>query len=200
MRFASSDLEQAYRRFFLNQDRRQAFVAIALFAAFKASFGAIDLLVQTADQAWVLLAARFGFVLTSVLALAMLGRVRQPRQYDAFILGWALLAVASQFYTISHRPPDNFGFLSTSPILILLFFVFFRNRIGLQVLSASMVVVVDLFAALLLRDPLAMHALIQAGFTYGLAMAVGVVVSMQFKRRAGAISRRCSVSARWWTR
>ncbi|MEO7251441.1 MAG: diguanylate cyclase [Arenimonas sp.] len=179
--FASSELEQAYRRYFLGQDKRQAFIAIALFAGFKASFGAIDLMVQMADQAWVLLAARFSFVLISVVVLAILGRVRKPRHYDALVFGWTLLAVASQFYTIAHRPSDHFGFLSTSPILILLFFVFFRNRFGLQVLAASLLVGVDLLTVLMLRDPLAPPALIQSGATYGLALVVGVVVSLQLE-------------------
>ncbi|HSM53784.1 MAG TPA: diguanylate cyclase [Erythrobacter sp.] len=182
LRFASHDVEHAYRRFFLGQDKRQAVIAIALFAGLKASFGAIDVIVQTADQASVLLALRFSFVLTSVLVLAMLGRVREPRHYDVLIFAWALLAVASQFYTISHRPSDHFGFLSTSPILILLFFGFFRNRLELQLFAAALLVTMDLLTVFLLRDPLAVPVLIQTGATYGLAMVVGMVVSLQLKR------------------
>lgn len=182
LHFASDEAELAYRRFFLSQDKRQAVIAIVLFAGLKASFGAIDLIVQTAGEAGILLTLRFGFVLASVLALVLLGRLRQPRHYDALILAWALLAVASQFYTISHRPSDHFGFLSTSPILILLFFAFFRNRIELQLLAAGALVSMDLLTLLMLRDPLAAPVLIHACSTYGLAMLVGGVVSLQLKR------------------
>ncbi len=182
LRFANNEAEHEYRRFFLDQDKRQAFIAIALFAVLKASFGAIDLMVQTGDEAWQVLALRFSFVLISMAALVMLGRVQEPRQHDALIFGWALLAVASQFYTISHRPADHFGFLSTSPILILLFFCFFRNRFELQLFAAGLLVVMDLLTVLLLRDPLAPVVLIQTFATYALAMVVGVVVSLQLKR------------------
>jgi diguanylate cyclase (GGDEF)-like protein len=182
LRFEKAKVELDYRRFFLDQDKRQAVIAIALFATLKASFGAIDLMVQTGDSAWQVLALRFGFVLASMVVLVLMARLREPRHFDALMFGWTLLAVASQFYTISHRPPDHFGFLGTSPILILLFFCFFRNRFELQLFAAGLLVAMDLLTLMFLRDPLATNVLVQTLATYALAMIVGVVVSLQLKR------------------
>lgn len=61
--------------------------------------------------------------------------------------------MASNFFTIAHRPPDHFGFLSTSPILIVLFFGFFRNRLPLQLLASVLLTLSDTFTLLFLRAP-----------------------------------------------
>ncbi|HEY0662038.1 MAG TPA: GGDEF domain-containing protein [Lysobacter sp.] len=181
LRFAEMATERAYRAFFLEHDKRQAIAAIGLYTAFKAAFGFIDLLVQAPGQATAVLVHRFGFVAASLLAMALLPRVRQPRQYDAFIFGWALLAVASTFYTISHRPAGNFGFVSTSPILIVLFFGFLRNRFELQLIASALLTTLDLFTVFLLRDPQPFTFLVQVCATYGLALLVGMAVSRQLK-------------------
>lgn len=181
LRFADMATERAYRAFFLEHDKRQAIVAIGLYTVFKAAFGLIDLLVQAPGQATAVLVHRFGFVAVSVLAMALLPRVRKPRHYDAFIFAWALLAVASTFYTISHRPAGNFGFVSTSPILIVLFFGFLRNRFELQLIASALLTTLDLFTVFLLRDPRPFPFLVQVCATYGLALLVGVAVSRQLK-------------------
>src|SRR3546814_13511838 len=75
---------------------------------------------QTPDQADMLLEARFGFAGVSVIAMMLFARVRSAHHYDALMLAWVLLAVLSNFFTIAHRPSGHFGFLGTSPMLILL--------------------------------------------------------------------------------
>ena len=181
LRFASDASEQRYRGFFLEQDKRQALVAIALYTVLKASFGLIDLMVQAPSQAEQVLTHRYAFVLISLLALALMTRVRRPAQYDVLVFCWAVLAVASTFYTISHRPSDHFGFVSTSPMLIILFFAFFRNRFELQLIASALLVATDMFTVFLLRDPRPMPALVQICTTYAIAFLVGVVVSRQLK-------------------
>jgi diguanylate cyclase (GGDEF)-like protein len=89
--------------------------------------------------------------------------------------------VASTFYTISHRPADHFGFIATSPIQLLLFFAFFRNRFELQLAVCLLSIGADLFTLLALRVPMGTPMLVQVGMTYGLAMLVGVLVSYQLK-------------------
>lgn len=173
--------EQAYRSHFLQQDRRQMAIAIIVFTMFKASFAVFDVLLQSHPQAVLLLWQRFSFVLMSLLALGLLAKVREYRQYDSLILAWTLFAVASNFFTIAHRPPDHFGFLSTSPILILLFFGFFRNRLSLQLLASLLLTASDAFTLLFLRDPHALTAQIQIFATYALAIIVGLVVSWQLE-------------------
>lgn len=179
--FANAADERAYRAHFLTQDLRQMAIAIVVFTAFKASFAVFDIMVQTHPQAQLLLLQRFGFVLLSLLALGLLARVREAWQYDSLILGWTLLSVASNFFTIAHRPPDHFGFLSTSPILILLFFGFFRNRLPLQLLASLLLTLSDAFTLLFLREHQPMTAQVQIFATYGLAITVGLVVSWQLE-------------------
>lgn len=190
LRFASDALEQRYREFFLDQDKRQAIVAIALYTALKASFGLIDLMVQAGAQAEQVLFQRYAFVLISLLALGLMTRVGHRRHYDALVFAWALLAVASTFYTISHRPSNNFGFVSTSPMLIILFFAFFRNRFELQLIASLLLVVTDLFTVFLLRDPQPAAVRVQICATYATALLVGIVVSRQLK-----LSRRSHYAA-----
>ncbi|WP_460761920.1 GGDEF domain-containing protein [Lysobacter fragariae] len=181
LRFADAGVEQAYRSFFLEQDKRQAFFAVGLYAALKASFAAIDLMVQATGQVeWVLL-MRFAFVAASLLVMAMIPRLRRPVHYDALMFGWCMLVVASTFYTIAHRPADHFGFVSTSPLLVVLFFVFFRNRFELQLLASASLVAGDLFTTFVLRDPQPMAVLIQICVSYGVALVVGIAVSRQLK-------------------
>src|SRR3546814_14827556 len=97
------------------------------------------------DHAIMLLEARFGFAGVSVISMMLFARVRSAHHYDALMLAWVLLAVLSNFFTIAHRPSGHFGFLGNSPMLILLFFVFFRNRFNLQLLSAAALTASDFF-------------------------------------------------------
>src|SRR3546814_20138119 len=64
-------------------------------------------------------------------------------------------------------------------MLILLFFVFFRNRFNLQLLSAAALTASDFFTVLALRIPLPTQTLIQNAATYALAMIIGAIVSWQ---------------------
>src|SRR3546814_10018019 len=50
LRFADSETEAGYRAWFLQQDRRDAIIAIAVFVFFKASFSVFDLMFQTPDR------------------------------------------------------------------------------------------------------------------------------------------------------
>lgn len=90
-----------------------------------------------------------------------------------------MLAILSNFFTIAHRPSEHFGFLGTSPMLILLLFVFFRNRFNLQLLSAAALTASDFFTVLALRVPLSTQTLIQTAATYALAIIIGAIVSWQ---------------------
>ena len=149
---------------------------------FKATFSVFDLMFQTPAQANLLLEARFGFAGISILAMMLFARVRTAPQYDALMLAWVLLAIFSNFFTIAHRPSGHFGFLGTSPMLILLLFVFFRNRFSLQLLSAALLTGSDFFTVLALRTPLPSQTLIQTSATYALAIIIGAIVSWQLHR------------------
>jgi len=177
--FADPAMQADYRACFLSQDRRDAMVAIAVFVFFKAAFSVFDLMFQTPDQVDTLLEARFGFAAASIIVMVLFTRVRSAQQYDALMLGWVLLAVLSNFFTIAHRPSEHFGFLSTSPMLILLLFVFFKNRFNLQLLSAALLIGSDFFTMLALRTPLPSQTLIQTMATYALAIIIGAIVSWQ---------------------
>jgi diguanylate cyclase (GGDEF)-like protein len=180
--FADRATEAGYRTYFLAQDRRDAIIAIAVFVFFKATFSVFDLMFQTPEQADLLLEARFGFAGVSILVMMLFARVRNASQYDALMLAWVLLAILSNFFTIAHRPSGHFGFLGTSPMLILLLFVFFRNRFNLQFLSAALLTGSDFFTVLALRTPLPTQTLIQTSATYALAIIIGAIVSWQLHR------------------
>lgn len=183
LRFVDVATEAAYRRQFFVADRRNAALAILVFTVFKGSFAVFDVLVQAAGTVETLLLLRLGFVLLSLLCVfALLRWLTKPVHYDALMFAWALLAVLSNFLTIAQRPADHFGFLGTSPILIVLLFAFFRNRIGLQVTASLALIASDLFTLLWLRDPLAATVLTQSLATYLLAFCVGLIVSWQLKR------------------
>src|SRR3546814_18716968 len=64
-------------------------------------------------------------------------------------------------------------------MLILLFFVFFRNRFNLQLLPAAALTASDFFTVLALRIPLPTQTLIQTAATHALAMTIGAIVSWQ---------------------
>jgi diguanylate cyclase (GGDEF)-like protein len=177
--FADSAAEAGYRAYFLHDDRRDAIIAIAVFVFFKAAFSVFDLMFQTPEQVDLLLEARFAFAGISVIVMMLFARVRSARQYDALMLAWVLLAVTSNFFTITHRPSGHFGFLGTSPMLILLLFVFFRNRFNLQLLSAAALTASDFFTVLALRIPLPTQTMIQTFATYALAIIIGAIVSWQ---------------------
>lgn len=177
--FTNRATEADYRSYFLTQDRRDAIIAIAVFVFFKATFSAFDLMFQTPAQADLLLEARFGFAALSVIVMALFARIRSASQYDALMLAWVLLAILSNFFTIAHRPSEHFGFLSTSPMLILLLFVFFRNRFNLQLLSAILLMGSDFFTVLVLRIALPSQTLIQTAATYAMAIIIGAIVSWQ---------------------
>lgn len=137
LQFTEAAAEAAYRQQFLAADRQNGAVAIMVFAVFKGAFAVFDLLAQPAGTVESLLLLRLGFVLLSLLTAAALMRlVKKPAQYDVLMFAWAMLAVLSNFFTIAQRPSDHFGFLATSPILIVLLFAFSRNRFGLQVLAS----------------------------------------------------------------
>ncbi len=180
--FADRATEASYRTYFLAQDRRDAIIAIAVFVFFKATFSVFDLMFQTPEQADMLLEARFGFAGISVFAMMLFARVRRASLYDALMLAWVLLAILSNFFTIAHRPSGHFGFLGTSPMLILLLFTFFRNRFNLQFLSAALLTGSDFFTVLALRMPLPTQTLIQTAATYVLAIVIGAIVSWQLHR------------------
>ncbi|MDP2185129.1 MAG: GGDEF domain-containing protein [Xanthomonadales bacterium] len=177
--FADSAAEAGYRAHFLHQDRRDAIIAIAVFVFFKVTFSVFDLMFQTPEQVDLLLEARFGFAAVSIATMMLFARVRSARHYDALMLAWVLLAVLSNFFTIAHRPSGHFGFLGTSPMLILLLFVFFRNRFNLQLLSAAVLTASDFFTVFSLRVPLPTQTLIQTAATYALAIIIGAIVSWQ---------------------
>lgn len=181
LRFADARLERAYRAFFLDTDKRHAMLAIGAYALLKASFAVLDLLVQTPDALPALLLVRFAFVGCCVVAMLLLARVRRHGQYEVLVFAWVALMVASTFYTASRRPPDFYGFASTSPLLILLIFGFFRNRFELQLLGALLLVAADVFTLLALREPAATPLLVQVSLSYATAMLVGVMVSRQLK-------------------
>lgn len=180
-RFADEATELEYRRFFLEQDKRQVVVAIALYTALKASFGFIDLMLGASDSTGQVLAHRYAFVLLSLFTMVLLTRVRRPWQYDGLVFAWTLAAVLGNFYTISHRPADHFGFVSTSPLLIVLFFAFFRNRFELQSTAGVMLAATDLYTVFVLRDPRPLPVLVQICASYAIAFLVGVVVTRQLK-------------------
>ncbi len=191
LRFVAAETEAAHRRQFFATDQRNGALAILVFSVFKGSFAVFDVLVQAAGTLETLLVQRIAFLLFSLLAVfVMLRRVRQPAQHDALMFAWTLLAVLSNFFTIAHRPSDHFGFLGTSPILIVLLFAFFRNRLGLQVTASLALVASDLFTLLFLRDPVSLPALTQSLATYLLAFCVGLIVAWQLKsaRRGHFIS------------
>lgn len=179
--FRDHGTEQAYRQHFLAQDRRNASIAIATIMLLKLAFGAIDFMVQTEAQAEILLLSRFAFLGVSIAAIVGLARTRTPARYDLIVLGWTLIAVLGTFYTISQRPATHFGFLSTSPVLIVLIFSFFRNRFSLQLLSAGLLTAGDLFTVYALRDPQPHATYIHILSTYFLANLVGIVVAWQLK-------------------
>src|SRR5688572_2892676 len=179
LRFGDARLERAYRAFFLDSDKRHAMLAIGVYAVLKACFAVLDLVLQTPDALPALLLARLAFVGCCVVAMLLLTRVRRHGQYDVLVFAWVALMVASAFYTVSRRPPDSFGFVSISPLLILLIFAFFRNRFELQVLGALLLIGADAFTLLALREPAAAPLLVQVSLTYAAAMLVGVVVSRQ---------------------
>lgn len=182
LQFREPALERAYRAHFLASDRRNAIVALLVFVVFKAGFGLFDLLWQTLPVAEQLLAVRFGFVLASIAFMVVFARVRLARHFDALMLAWTALAAIANFFTIIHRPSDHFGFVSTSPILIILLFAFFRNRMALQLVAVATLIAGDAFTLVFLREPLAQPELVQIGATYLLSLIVGLVVGWQLKR------------------
>jgi diguanylate cyclase (GGDEF)-like protein len=180
-RFADPVLERAYRAYFLEADKRHAVVAIGVYALLKASYAVVDVMLQSADELTPLLFFRFSFVAACVMAMGLVARVRSHRQYDALVFGWATLVVASSFYTLTRRPPESFGFALTSPMTLLLFFAFFRNRMELQLLAAALLVGADVFIVFAMRVPVGTPVLVQLGLTYAIAVMVGVLVSRQLK-------------------
>lgn len=181
LRFADARLERAYRAFFLDSDKRHAMLAIGVYAVLQACFAVLDPLLQTPEALPAVLLARFAFVGCCAVAMVLLMRVRRHGQYEVLIFAWVALMVASTFYTASRRPPDFYGFASSSPLLILLIFGFFRNRFELQVLGVLLLVAADVFTLLALREPAGAPLLMQVSLSYATAMLVGVMVSRQLK-------------------
>ena len=180
-RFSDHGLERAYRAYFLEPDKRNAIVAVGVYALLKAIYAVVDVLVQPADELAAVLFVRFSFVAACVLAMGLLTRVRSHQQYEALVFAWALLLVASSFYTFTRRPPESFGFALTSPMTLLLFFAFFRNRLELQLLAAGLLVASDVFVVFAMRVPVGTPVLAQLALSYAIAMLVGVTVSRQLK-------------------
>jgi diguanylate cyclase (GGDEF)-like protein len=180
-RFADPGLEQAYHAYFLDSDKRYAVLAIGVYALLKACFAALDILLQPAEGPTWLLASRFGFVGASILAMVLVPRIRSRRQHDTLMFLWAMLLVASTFYTLSRRPPDSLGFLITSPMTVLLLFAFFRNRFELQLASACLLAGGHVFILLAMRAPLPLPVLVQIGLSYALVFVAGIVVSRELK-------------------
>jgi diguanylate cyclase (GGDEF)-like protein len=178
---ANADRERAYRRHFLAADRRSAMLAVAVFAGFKLAFGVFDLLWQSLPVAEQLLAVRLAFVALSFGFILLFRRIASASALDAAVLAWTTLAVAANFFTIVHRPGDHFGFVSTSPILIILFFAFFRNRIALQATAAMLLVATDAFTLVALRETLVPAQTIQIAATYALSAIVGAIVAWQLE-------------------
>lgn len=180
-RFADVRMERAYRGYFLDLDKRHAALAIGVYALLKAAYAAVDVMVQPADELASVLAIRIAFVLACAVTMLLVVRARNHLQYDALVFGWATLVVATGFYTLTRRAPESFGFALTSPMTVLLFFAFFRNRMELQLLAAALLVGVDVFIVFAMRVPVGTPVLVQLGLTYAIAVMVGVMVSRQLK-------------------
>jgi diguanylate cyclase (GGDEF)-like protein len=180
-RFADPGVERAYRAYFLEPDKRHAALAIGVYALLKSAYAAVDVMVQPADALASVLVIRFAFVVACALAMLLVLRVRSHVQYDALVFGWAALVVASSFYTLTRRPPESFGFALVSPMTVLLFFAFFRNRIGLQLLAACLLIGADAFIVAAMRVQVGTPVLTQLALTYAIALLVGVTVSRQLK-------------------
>jgi signal transduction histidine kinase len=154
-RFASAELEGAFRRSRLRADGRLAAVAYAILAVNLLLFAFTDrVLFGAAPIARALLALRAAGALATVGVLVAARRARTPGRLDALHLSLAVLYAGLMVVMDATRPRSFIFFLGPETALVFASWVFFSARFAYQAIAAMLFTAGIVLTLLVFRDPL----------------------------------------------
>jgi diguanylate cyclase (GGDEF)-like protein len=198
-RFAS-ELETAYRQYYLKADSLQLFLGVVLWMVSFVGFAFADYLLFGRSQGfWPLLGLRLAYGAGCAWILtALRGQGLTPARYDAIALGWGIVTVAVNLGIGLLRPRGDLSLLIIALVAVFSFYVFISGSMLRRVIPALLMTVVALAFSTFIKAIEGGQVMLALAFSLTITNLVGVIFSRHYYdiRRAEFLARQEEAQAR----
>lgn len=187
------ELEKAYRKHYLPQDRAQLRFGVALWLISFLGFIYSDyLLFPLADSFWLLLGIRVGYGFFCAYLLIMLRRPELTlREFDQITLAWGIVTVLLDISISLIHPCNDLSVQINDLVGVISFYVFISSRMPARIIPAFTLTIFHLVMIFGCKDQLIGQAPLSLGYSFLVSNLVGIVFSRHYfdMRRAEFLAR-----------
>ncbi len=182
-RLASAEMEDAYRRHHLHDDARNAGLMFAVFGLLFIAFVPSDVrLFGNSRTFFLLLALRIACLGTMLASIALLRRIREPRQLDVVVLFASLLTSLATMLIASTRPRGYVLHTVIDVMMLNAVWTILPNRFAWQALATAAFTLQEALVLTFFRDPMPAIGTFAVATAFAAANAFGAVVAWRFHR------------------